>query len=584
MATGYWTEGKVVNGTNVGGGTFVATPTQSAANASQPGTYSTGFSSGGGYSYTPSQAPSNVRSIDTVIPATDLTKLETPLPIVPKPVLDNPFADITSSNNLLGVTTATDGMSPKVGNTQFGQDMTNAADLIGKAIGQKPNAEEIYLRREREAGIQQKQQTVNTYQTQLNQIVADAQAKQLSVVGQGRGIPEAIIGGQQAQISREAAIQALPVQALLSAAQGDLTFAQNRLDKLAQLAIEDANATYEQKKDMFTFAYNYASDQQKTRLAQAEKAADRQWEMEKLNIQDRSDWAKTALTIGNTDAFKTIMASDPKSANYTTQISNAISSLGNTGTVDSQYQPILDTILGSGKFTKEQVNLVKAAILRGDDPLTVIKNQAKNMMTATNAGDLQKYEVARDTLSDIGSQLQEFYAKGGDTGLISGNFEKVINKLGKVSDPNLVTLATQIQGNLQVYRNAISGTAYSEQEGKDIATIFPGINKSSSLNSAILKGRSLLFDSVIDSNYRSVLGSTYDTLKKIDTKPTNEVSVTSEVDPAKQPVGSTFQYNGYTVKKTADDVYDIVDATTNTATTAEKPWWSKLFGINTWGM
>jgi hypothetical protein len=346
MATGYWTEGKVVNGTNVGGGTFVATPTQSAANAAQPGTYSTGFSGGGnaagtsgntfGYSYTPSQAPSNVRSIDTVIPATDLTKLETPLPIVPKPVLDNPFADITSSNNLLGVTTATDGMSPEVGNTQFGQDMTNAADLIGKAIGQKPNAEEIYLRREREAGIQQKQQTVNTYQTQLNQIVADAQAKQLSVVGQGRGIPEAIIGGQQAQISREAAIQALPVQALLSAAQGDLTFAQNRLDKLAQLAIEDANATYEQKKDMFTFAYNYASDQQKTRLAQAEKAADRLYETQKFNIQTRTDLAKTALTQGNTDVFKTLMGLDTEDPKFSEKVSSAFSGMVTTGTDNTQ--------------------------------------------------------------------------------------------------------------------------------------------------------------------------------------------------------------------------------------------------------
>lgn len=177
------------------------------------------------------------------------------------------------------------------------------------------------------------------------------------------------------------------------------------------------------------------------------------------------------------------------------------------------YKQALSVILGSGKFTKDQTAQITAAINSGQDPFTVIKNQAKNIMGQTEATQVQKYEVARDTLSSIGDQLKAFYAAGGDTNIFTGNFEKVYNKLGQVKNPALVSLATQIQGNLQVYRNAISGTAYSAQEGQDISSIFPGINKSQSLNTAILAGRKTLFDDVIDSNYRSTLGPVYDQLK-----------------------------------------------------------------------
>lgn len=173
----------------------------------------------------------------------------------------------------------------------------------------------------------------------------------------------------------------------------------------------------------------------------------------------------------------------------------------------------LEIILGSGKFTKDQVRLVTQAINEGEDPFVVIKNQAKSILGSAGETKLTQYEIAESTLADIGAQIEQFYALGGRTGIFTGNFEKVVNKLGQVVDPRLVTLATQIQGNIQVYRNAISGTAYSTQEGQDIQSIFPGINKGEELNTAILKGRETLFNSVIDATYRTALGSAYDELK-----------------------------------------------------------------------
>lgn len=178
-----------------------------------------------------------------------------------------------------------------------------------------------------------------------------------------------------------------------------------------------------------------------------------------------------------------------------------------------KFAGALSVILGSDKFTKEQKAAVTNAINSGQDPLTVIKNQAKNIMGQTLATTLDKYETIKAQQTDLQNLLSDYYSNGGKTGIFKGNFEKTLNNLGQVSDPKLVEIATNIAGSLQAYRNAISGTAYSAQEGKDIASIFPGINKSEGLNTAILKGRLNFIDKTIDASYRNVLGGSYDQIK-----------------------------------------------------------------------
>jgi hypothetical protein len=315
---------------------------------------------------------------------------------------------------------------------------------------------------------------------------------------------------------------------------------------------------YQYNREVLNTLYNYADKQQERALAVKEKALDRELDMKKSNLSVITSLAGKALDNGNYNIAARFMGLDPQSPSIYSDMSKVITDVGagvSGNIANTEYAGVISTILGSGKFTKDQTTRITNSIANGEDPLTVVKNQAKNLMTATNAGDVQKYEVARDTLSNVGAQLAEFYARGGDTGLIKGNFEKVINNLGNVTDPALVTLATQIQGNLQVYRNAISGTAYSEQEGRDIASIFPGINKSAELNTAILKGRSLLFDSVIDSNYKSVLGSAYDELKAVENKTNTYISLAngSKVSPDSIQVGVPFTtQDGQTYIKSTD--------------------------------
>lgn len=176
-------------------------------------------------------------------------------------------------------------------------------------------------------------------------------------------------------------------------------------------------------------------------------------------------------------------------------------------------QAALDIILGSQNLSKEQKATITNSVKNGQDPFTVIKNQAKNIMGQTNATKLDNYETAKEQLVQVQSALSSYYSNGGKTDIFKGNYEKVINKLGEVKDPKLVEIATQIASSLQIYRNAVSGTAYSVQEGRDIASIFPGIDKSQGLNTAILNGRMKAFDTTIDSTYKNVLGNTYTALK-----------------------------------------------------------------------
>lgn len=173
----------------------------------------------------------------------------------------------------------------------------------------------------------------------------------------------------------------------------------------------------------------------------------------------------------------------------------------------------LQTILGSGKFTKDQAAAVTNAINSGQDPFTVIKNNAKNIMGQTLTTDLDKAETALQQLNSLESSVKKFYANGGDTGVFSGNYEKTLNKLGETTDPNLAGLATEIALAMQAYRLAVTGTAASVQEDARIDGVFPGITSGEILNNARTKASIQSFSNKIDAAYRNTLGSAYDDLK-----------------------------------------------------------------------
>lgn len=196
-----------------------------------------------------------------------------------------------------------------------------------KSINDVPSSADAYNKAQKQSGIEQARQQVNDLSGQLNAIVAKGQANQLSLVGQGRGIPEAIIGGQQAQIGRETAIAALPVQAQLEAAQGNLEMANDSLDRLFKIYSDDATNRYNAKNKSLE-AISGHLDKKEQRLWDEQKILnDRAYQERQAVIKDGKDKANMAFSFGQSSLGAKIMALNPNSPNYQQDLAELSSKL-----------------------------------------------------------------------------------------------------------------------------------------------------------------------------------------------------------------------------------------------------------------
>lgn len=228
----------------------------------------------------------------------------------------------------------------------------NFAKMLQEAIGTPPSVADAYKQAQQETDILNKQQIVNDLSSQLNTITANSQANQLRVIGQGRGIPEAIIGGQQAQIGREAAINALPVAAQLSAAQGNLDMANRNLETLFKIKVEDATAQYQYKKDVVTSVMNIASKAESVKLDVVLKKIDQEYEST-LNLQkEQQAYAKMAMDNNQANIGSKIASLDYKSPTFRTDLSKLQSQI-------KDPMKELDIALKKAQINNQYVNTAK---------------------------------------------------------------------------------------------------------------------------------------------------------------------------------------------------------------------------------
>lgn len=161
------------------------------------------------------------------------------------------------------------------------------------------------------------EKAVSSYQNQINQIVAKRDADQLKLEGQGRGITDTIIGGQQAKIGREAAIQALPIQAQLAAAQDDLESARTYVSQLYTAKQADAQARYQYEANKIQAIYGFLTAEEAKVARAKELEQSRAWQVEDRNITLASNLAQTAMEYGQSSLAGKIMALDEKSLTFT---------------------------------------------------------------------------------------------------------------------------------------------------------------------------------------------------------------------------------------------------------------------------
>lgn len=231
--------------------------------------------------------------------------------------------------------------------------------------------------------IEQKQQQVTALSEQLGAIVAKGQQAQLALPNQGRGIPEFILNGQNAQIARQTAIDSLPVSAALQAAQGNLEMANDSLNKLFQIYSDDATNKYNARNKMYEVVYNAADKKEQRALDNLKTQNDRAYQEQQTIIADKKSYAKMAIANGQSALFSQINNLDTNSPTYQNDLSKLVSQVK-----DPNFQLDLS-------IKKQQLaNLQKTNSLMGEPTAADKKKEAQALKTSSGQTDVLKEKVS----------------------------------------------------------------------------------------------------------------------------------------------------------------------------------------------
>lgn len=254
---------------------------------------------------------------------------------IPKPAVNTTdFASILNVGNA-GLTDTEGGLS--YDGSQFNIQPTDSASVAAAKEANAGNAgvlnavaqylkpqenqfEDAYAQTLKESGLRKYERERDQYAAQLNAIVANRDASKLKLEGQGRGITDTIIGGQQARIDREAAIQALPIQAQLAAAQGAVDTAQKHLDTLFQVRSQDISAQNAYKTNLANSVMQYASQAQQNILNAKMSDIANQNATAQANLAYQRQLQGMALEFGQSGLINGISSIDPSSPDFEQQI------------------------------------------------------------------------------------------------------------------------------------------------------------------------------------------------------------------------------------------------------------------------
>jgi len=395
----------------------------------------------------------------------------------------------------MGVTNASLGQTDQTGMFQIptmetsptaGAGETAAVDSVN-ALGQqiqgylglsKPEegASEKALAKAREqAGVQQAQQEFNRYQNQINAITSQRDAQILGLEGQGRGQTQGFIGGEQARISREAAIMALPVQAQLAAAQGNLEQAKELMGQLYQAKSADIQADLSYRQNLVSTLVNFASSSQQAVL-QAKLADNAQAsQIAQQNLAYQRQLGLQALEYGQNNLVTGISNINPKSptfeqdiAAYTAKLRKpvaAVSTKRDTQIVDGK---LIDMQTGeiiadmSGTPLQNQEEAQKSL-----DQLSFLRDTASKAIELAGSGGLINTPVGPSSITKL----------IGATFIGNTSFKQLQNQtdtlktnvLSLMTDPNVKKFFGPQMSNADVRLMSSTGSTLNpeEQNAKD---------------------------------------------------------------------------------------------------------------------
>lgn len=305
----------------------------------------------------------------------------------------SPAIDLAYNNAGLGET-GTDGLFTFNASEGAGAGeiaATNSMNALGSQLGDylgiaKPdaNANENAIADAREqAGVKAAQDEYNRYQNQINTITARRDAQQLGLEGQGRGITDTIIGGQQARIGREAAIQALPIQAQLAAAQGNLEQAKELMGQLYQAKSADIQADQTYRTNLANSMMSFATTAQQTILQGLNADNAQKAQTAQQNLAYQRQLGMQAIEFGQSGLATGMAGVDPSSPNFESEMAEYTAKLFNpanvvdTGTAGGDWK--LATVNGESMWVNASTQEVRPVSGDGTPP----KSYADEKVTRT---------------------------------------------------------------------------------------------------------------------------------------------------------------------------------------------------------
>jgi murein DD-endopeptidase MepM/ murein hydrolase activator NlpD len=237
-----------------------------------------------------------------------------------------------------------------------------------------------------------------------------------------------------------------------------------------------------------------------------------------LTIEQKLQSAKIAKTIfgvrGASKPENLKMVTDLMNAGYTTdKIQDMLKYSGQSELMTDQFRDATTSITTSPKFSAAEAEGIMDGIDRMlengniNGAKEMLKKSAIDSFGETESKVYRGKERLLAMVNAIESDLVEYQNAGGNTNLFTGTNEKVMGKIGEISDPDVAFIATKIQMAVQSYRQAISGAAFTESESKEYQDIFPSTSKTSDLNAAKIKALKEMTNTELDWVYQNRMGT-----------------------------------------------------------------------------
>ncbi len=502
-----------------------------------------------------------------------------PLSVPSAPTPTNPGT--VNNTNLASTVAPLYTYNPKTNSyDQVQQDQQNQSDqqvadakqsLFDKILGKKENILQSPEIQQQNAVVQQQRQEVANQMAQLNAITAkqNQDLLQLRNTGSKEGVTETVYGGQQAQINYEAAVHALPIQASLSAAQGNLSLAQDYLKQLTDIKTEQVDNEYNYRKSLYESISTALDKNDQRRYDQLKTQDERTYQASRDFIKTQSDLLQSAVAQKAPSAIINAIASastqqqaivaagqyagDVVGQQYkVAQLQKLQQDIINSKPIDlstapAEAKPYLTAYnqASIGLPSQQADNARKSmaqAVASGDTGQLkqVVVNTIKQNLPISEQTAFIGRQQSSDSLKNIIDLTEQAKAKGATTGLIKGNIQEVSQKLGQTGNPDLVYIGTQMKLALNAYRKSVTGVAFNESELKQYKSIFPDLTNSSGLNLTTAKSLMDAFDNNNRSDYQSVLDP--NTYNAIFSPQTVNLPSNSNVNPQVQSLRSKYNY------------------------------------------